>query len=162
MRRTFTVDDALVPIDLLRSAIDHLGAAEQLFGSSASYFDSAGYLAHLAVECLLKAWLLQVAGKFVDSHKLRGLYDEIIKSHGGPALSAQQKAVVVLLDKFGQLRYPNKADPTEVGTDDLPAIKALMQALYERLPDELLEKLDRVDVLQKGGRTLMKKKIEAP
>lgn len=158
--RKFTVDDGLAPIDLLRNAFDHFGAAAKLFASSPSFFDSAGYLAHIAFELVLKAWLLQVAGQFVDSHSLRKLYDELVESHGAPALSPEQVDVLTLLDKYTQLRYPNRNDPTEVGTEDLPAIEVLMQFIYERLPDKLLLELDRIDVFRKGGRALMKKKIE--
>jgi len=47
MSSNFTAADGLVPIDLIRCGIDHLAAAQLLFGRSAIYYDSAGYLAHL-------------------------------------------------------------------------------------------------------------------
>jgi HEPN domain-containing protein len=159
MAKTFTLNDGLVPVELLRYAIDHMGAAERLFESSPSHFDSAGYLAHLAVELMLKSWLLQVAGRFSAVHDLSELYDELIEKHGAPALSGQQMGVLALLDRYGELRYPNRNDPVEVGSEHLSEITELMQKFSENLPDELLLALSKVDVVRKGNRVLMKKKI---
>lgn len=58
MARKFTVEDGLVPVDLLHCGLDHLAASKALFKLSPAGFDSAGYLAHIGVELLLKAWLL--------------------------------------------------------------------------------------------------------
>ena len=137
-----------------------MGAAEQMFKSSRSYFDSAEYLAHLAVESLVKSWLLQVANQFPGSHKLTELHEELVRSFGAPPLSTDQARTLSLLDRYAELRYPNRNDPTEEGTEHLSYIQSLMQGIYEKLPDELLLELSRVDVLKKGGRVLMKKKIK--
>lgn len=154
MVRKFTPTDGFVPVDLLRNAIDHLGAAEKLFKSSPSYFDSGGYLMHLAVELFLKAWLLQDSKQFPGSHNLTELHGDLVKSSRAPTLSDEQARTLLLLDRYSELRYPNRNDPVEVGTDDLSAVRNLM------LPGELLLELSRVDVLKKGGRVLMKKRIQ--
>jgi HEPN domain-containing protein len=160
MARTFTTADGLIPVDLLHSGLDHFSAATELFRSSPSFLDSAGYLAHISVELLLKSWLLHSAGQFAGIHALRDLYDELAKSHGAVPLSEEEARILALLDEYAQLRYPNRNSPTEVGTEDLPAIEALIEAILGRLPKELREALDKVSPVQKGGRVLMKKKIE--
>ncbi len=73
MARRFTQKDGLLPEDLVHCGLDHLAAAEALFATNASHFDSAGYLAHIGVELLLKGWHLQVFGEFEGIHNLHTL-----------------------------------------------------------------------------------------
>jgi hypothetical protein len=86
--RVFTQEQGYRPIDLLHAATDHLFAANVLFSSSDFFLavgmldvdfeaprclDSAGYLSHLGLELLLKAFLLLVTGSFRDDHSLANL-----------------------------------------------------------------------------------------
>jgi hypothetical protein len=117
-------------------------------------------LAHISVELLLKAWLLHAAGKFAGTHHLHLLYDELVRKHGAPTLTAQQSRVLTLLDGYEQLRYPNRNDPTDVGDEDSRAISDFDDAIWRSLPRSLIEDFESVNPLEKGGRVLMKRKIE--
>jgi HEPN domain-containing protein len=160
MARNFTTADGLVPIDLLQSSVDHLKAAQKLFDSSASFFDSAGYLVHLAIELMLKAWLLQCAGQFEALHLLRELHALLVREHGAQILSAEESNTLTLLDRYSDLRYPNRDDPVEVGNQSLQGIDNLFDAIFNQLPQELLDAFAALNPLEKGGRVLMKRKID--
>jgi HEPN domain-containing protein len=148
------------PAEFLRNSIDHLGAAEVLFEGSPSHFDSAGYLAHLSIELFLKGWLLHLAGSFPKTHDLDSLHGELVQSHGILALKEEQLSVLKLLDRYDELRYPNRSDPVEVGTEHVSPIRQLVDSFWQQLPDNLILTYSELDPLQKGGRVLMKKKIE--
>jgi hypothetical protein len=68
MGKAFSAKDGYAQIDLVQFSRDHLFAAETLFNLDVRTLDSAGYLAQLGIELLLKALLLQ--GLMV-SHKSR-------------------------------------------------------------------------------------------
>ena len=159
MPRVFTTRDGFVAVDLLRSSIDHFKAAAKLFDSSPSYFDSAGYLAHLSVELLFKAWLLHSAGGFKGTHVLADLHGTLSKACGAQILSVRERRVLALLDKYAQLRYPDLNNPTEVGDAHFADIQTFVQSIVDQLPNDLLLSLEKINLLQKGGRVLMKKKI---
>jgi HEPN domain-containing protein len=59
--------------DLLHSATDHLASARRLFESGPRCFDSAGYLSHLGIELILKAFLLNRTDAFPNDHSLARL-----------------------------------------------------------------------------------------
>lgn len=161
MARTFNTEkDGLVACDFLHGGLDHMTAAKQLFESDPSHFDSAGYLAHMAVELIVKAWLLETAGEFEGVHDLRALYGVLETKHGAPALSDEHLQVLNMLDQFEQLRYPNPKQPTEIGDRDLPNIEALVGHLCRTMPQSVSEALARIEPGRKGGRRLMRKKIE--
>jgi HEPN domain-containing protein len=149
-----------VPIDLLHSSLDHLKAAQYLFKYSASYFDSAGYLAHLAIELMLKAWLLQNAGEFKGLHVLSDLHADLVRDQAARHLSVDETMTLTRLDRFAELRYPNRNDPVEVGNETVEAINSLYDAIFNQLPQELLDAFNTLNPLEKGGRVLMKRKID--
>lgn len=160
MVRTFTTVDGVFPADLLRSGIDHFKAATLLFGAGPSYLDSAGYLAHMAAEQMLKAWLSHLAGQYKGIHVLRELHHELVTSWGAVPMSAEHEKIRELLDKYDQLRYPNRANPIEIGNDDLPMIEEFICYLFNSLPEPLRLTIERVNPVEKGGRVLMKKQIK--
>lgn len=160
MALTFRAKDGFSPRDFLHSALDHVTAAQALFETDASHYDSAGYLAHIGVELLLKAWLLEEAGQFKGIHKLQTLYEQLIEKHGAHKLNPEQVAVLEMLDQFEQLRYPNPNQPTEVGSDDWPHIESLVDFICRSMPKAISEALDKAEIGRKGGRVLMEKKIE--
>jgi HEPN domain-containing protein len=162
MARVFTAEkDGLVAADFLHAGLDHRTAAKLLFESDdPSHFDSAGYLAHMAVELLLKAWLLEVAGEFEGIHNLQALYDVLQKKHGVAPLDDEQQQVLKMLDQFEQLRYPNPKQPTEIGDEDLLRTEVLVGHLCRSMPKAISEALEKVEPGRKGGRVLMRKKIE--
>jgi len=162
MARVFTAEnDGVVAADFLHAGRDHMTAAKLLFESDdPSHFDSAGYLAHMAVELLLKAWLLEVAGEFEGIHNLQALYDVLQKKYGVSPLDDDQQGVLRILDQFEQLRYPNPKRPTEIGDEDLPRTEALVEHLCRSMPKTIPNALEKIEPGRKGGRVLMRKKIE--
>lgn len=162
MARTFSVaKDGLVACDFLHSGLDHMTGAQLLFeGDDPGHFDSAGYLAHIGVELLLKAWLLEVAGEFDGIHNLEALYDLLMKKHGAAVLDNEQQQTLKMLDQFEQLRYPNPKQPTEIGDEDLPHIEALVGHICRAMPQSIPEALEKISPGRKGGRVLMRKKID--
>ncbi|WP_366141901.1 HEPN domain-containing protein [Propionivibrio sp.] len=92
---------------MLHSSLDHLRAAESLFQASPLFFDSAGYLAHISVELLLKAWLLHSAGKFSGIHGLRDLYAELEKAHGAATLTKRKLAFLACSTNMPNFVTPN-------------------------------------------------------
>ncbi len=160
MVRTLTLGDGLIPVDLLHSGICHIEASKLIFKANPYFYDSAGYLAHMSAELLLKAWLLQEAQKFKAIHNLSELYQELVDAHGAMPLSAEHERVLGLLDVYEQLRYPNRDKPTEVGDGDWPAIEAFIHYLYSCLPSSLHDALDQVKPFEKDGRELMRRRIE--
>lgn len=161
MARIFSIEkDGLSGADFLHSGLDHMTAAKELFESDASHFDSAGYLAHMAVELLVKAWLLEVAGEFEGIHNLQALYDVLEKQFGAEPLGAERQRVIKMLDQFEQLRYPNPKMPTEIGDEDLPHIEALVGHLCRAMPKSIPEALEKIQPGRKGGRVLMRKRVE--
>lgn len=162
MARIFSAaKDGLVACDFLHSGLDHMTGAQLLFRSDdPGHFDSAGYLAHIGVELLLKAWLLEVAGEFEGIHNLNALYATLMKNCGAPALDEEQQDVIKMLDQFEQLRYPNPKQPTEIGDEDLPGIDALVGSICRSMPQSIFEALEKMDAGRKGGRVLMRKKID--
>lgn len=161
--RIFSVTkDGLVPSDFLHSALDHMTATKLLFDSTPDHYDSGGYLAHIAVELLIKAWLLKTASEFEGVHNLKVLYGQLVEKRGVSPLSKEHQATVKMLDKFEQLRYPNRKVPVEIGDSDFPGIDALVGHLCRSMPEAIPKALEQAqgEHIRKGGRVLMKKKIE--
>src|SRR5436190_23698313 len=67
-KRVFLRSDGYTERDLLQSATDHLASARRLFEGGPRCFDSAGYLSHLGIELILKAFLLHRDGEFPGEH----------------------------------------------------------------------------------------------
>jgi hypothetical protein len=153
--RIFTHQDGLTPKDLVRYGLDHIAAGFKLF-QHPFHFDSAGYLIHIGYECLLKGWILGLTGQFDAVHSIKVLTQQI------PALKLEILppkfiSVITLIDEYQHLRYPNRKDPKEVGTEEMLAIKELVDFTVSILPDEFCITEDEAHV-HKGGRVLMKKR----
>lgn len=159
-RRKFTTAEGFTVIELLHYGFDHVSAARYLLRRSASYFDSAGYLAHIGIELLLKAWHLDVLGYFEDTHNLQELWGVIAKAPGVQRLTSRSVRTLALLDTYERLRYPNPRSPIEIGSEHLTKVDALVKALKQRMPDSLVLAYSQIDVLKKGGRVLMKRPIK--
>jgi HEPN domain-containing protein len=159
--RTFTKADGVEAGDLLHCGEDHLSAAESLFSASPSFYDSAGYLAHMGFELLLKSWLLEAAGEFPRIHRISGLWDTLMKSHGAPALTEAESKLLTKLDQFETLRYPNRKAPTEVGTEDWKMVDAFSKKLRGLMPQSIEIPAATDNLVRKSGRVLMKKKMES-
>lgn len=160
MARGFSTKDGLIPSDFLHSALDHITAAKALFETNPSHYDSAGYVAHIGVELLLKAWLLEASGQFEGIHNLQALYAQLTQQYGAPKLKPEQASTLEMLDKFERLRYPNPKQPTEVGDSDWSDIELLVGFICRSMPPVISEALDKAQFGRKGGRVLMEKKIK--
>lgn len=159
--KVFSTKNGLVAVDLLHCALDHLSAAELLFNSTPDRYDSAGYLAHLGVELLLKSWSLHGVGEFEGVHRLEALYDTLIGKLSAPALSEADRSTLRKLDTFAELRYPNRNEPTPVGTEDWDTIRTLVGAICNSMPNALTSELEKIEPGNKGGRVLLRKRKDA-
>lgn len=162
MVRTFSTADGLTPVDFAYCGLHHLVAARLLFDSDPCHYDSAGYLAHIGVELLLKSWLLQVAGHFEGIHNLCSLYSQLESKFAAPMLDNKQRKALMLLDQYEELRYPNPKKPIEVGDEDWPIIDAVADFICQSVPAEILDELEKSLPGRKAGRVLMRKKVENP
>ena len=159
--RKFTSEDGVEAGDLLHCGEDHLSAAGYLFAASPSFYDSAGYLAHIGIELLLKSWLLEVAGEFPGTHSLSRLWSTLMNGHGAPALTDDESRLLTKLDQFETLRYPNRNALTEVGTEDWEMIDAFWKKVRGWIPQSIGVPKGADKLVRKSGRVLMKKKRES-
>lgn len=159
---TFSAKDGFTVEDLLHFGYGHVDAARTLFEGDPAFLDSAGYLAHLGTEVVLKTWHLLWFGQFDDTHDLVRLYDELKRKDNSLNIGAEHEAFLAELDKFYLLRYPRrKKGAVEVGSDQLTHFDALLNALWDKSPKELIDTYEKLDPTRKGGRVLMKKKVVA-
>ncbi len=156
----YTAKDGYTVEDLLHFGYGHADTARALFEDDPAFLDSAGYLAHLGIELVLKAWHLAWFGQFDNTHDLIELFGALKKKDISLDIGADNDTFLAELDKFYLLRYPRRKEgPVEVGSDQLGHLDALLEALWEAMPKELVEKYEKIDRTRKGGRVLMKKKI---
>lgn len=157
--RIFSTADGVTVADLLHFGLDNLSAAQALLKNDARHFDSAGYVAHLGIELLLKAWHLQSLNSFPGVHGIKYLWNELRKASQIRQLSRQDLETLALLDDYAELRYPNLNSPIEIGSDDSPRIGALCTSLLKRMPTALRQAMKELNWSEKGGRILMEKRI---
>ena len=162
MARTFTNKDFNAE-GLLQSGLDHIDSAEYLLHSSdPRKFDSAGYLAHIGIELMIKAWLLYENKKFPGIHPLRDLLEDLEESVSGLHFSQTERQTIDYLSNFIELRYPNRSKPVEIGQEDIEQIYELANALWQQMPDHLIEKYTSLPIHKKGGRVFMERPINIP
>lgn len=82
--------------------------------------------------------------------------------HDAPPLSDGGAATLKTIDAYGELRYPNRHHPAEVGTDDWAGVKTFIDELLRTMPLSLKEALEKVSAGHKSGRVLMEKRIGKP
>ncbi|MFI5352163.1 MAG: HEPN domain-containing protein [Candidatus Binatales bacterium] len=145
------------PQDLLQAAMDHLRSAKVLFDRHPCCYDSAGYLTHLGLELIFKAWLLDEVGRFDAEHSLKVLRESI--QSAGIELSLRQDHVELLnkLDDFGALRYPGLNKSPSIGNRDWEHTEVLLEWIFGRMPSALQECIRSIDATRKSGRILLKK-----
>ena len=158
--RIFKREEGFEPIDMIHSSLDHINAAKKLFDTSPSFFDSAGYLAHMGFELLLKAWHLDAFGEFPGIHSLIDLVEQLRAKGQQLSLSEEENDVLKIADSYGELRYPDPNHETEVGFDDSEIIDSLLNRIWEQMPETFDGYFEAIDPTRKCGRILMKRKIE--
>lgn len=156
MNNIFKESDGFNIKDLLKCALDHLRSAHLLFDRSPICFDSAGYLAHLGLELILKTILLNNTGEFMGIHDLKRLYKMALKS-GAIELEKEELNILIKVNQFYNLRYVNPQKPVEIGDEDWKAIDGTAHSLLSNIPEDIVSTLYPGDTFEKGGRILMRK-----
>jgi len=157
MSKSFVKDKDMTPNDIVVYGLDHIDAGFKLFGDP-THFDSGGYLIHIGYECILKGWWLELNGSFIEGHDLIKI-TENIPLFNYKSLPSDIQKTIDLVNSYKFLRYPNHQSPTEVGTEDLEPIQDLVSLTLKLMPSKLYERKSG-QVVTKGKRVLMKKKIE--
>ncbi len=160
MPRVFKRQDGYEPKDLIHYGLDHVNAAEKLFETSSSFFDSGGYLVHMGFELLLKAWHLEVFSEFCGIHSLTELVEQLRTKGQRLELSTIESEILTIVDSYNKLRYPNPSHATEVGIDDWEKIDGLLNRILEQTPEVLYKYFESIEPTRKGGRVLMERRIE--
>jgi hypothetical protein len=114
----------------------------------------------MGVELLLKGWLLEVGGGFGATHDLGVLYAPLHEAGHVGDLPEASGRTLGLLNEFGELRYPNRNKPVEIGQDHWEAIALLASDLCNAMPDAITEALANIDPAKKAGRVLMKRRLD--
>src|SRR5438445_6467993 len=141
MRGEFTAADGYTTRDLVTYARDHMASARVLFQKSFHCYDSAGYLSHLGIELLLKAFLLHHTGRFPGEHDL-GCLLRLVQEHDPTiTLSDAEQGLLSQEDPFNFRRYPVPTNPVPIGDEDWDGIEQLWHALTRRLPPVLKEEM---------------------
>jgi HEPN domain-containing protein len=125
-KRVFKTAEGYRSSDLAQFGWDHLYAARILFQTGGiPCLDSAGYLAQLGLELLLKALLLEIDGEFPEEHSLQELWRMVQAKRLGLQLQQAHADVFPILDRYYQLRYPSpKTLPGVSSGDWLPGVSS--------------------------------------
>lgn len=148
--------------DLLQAGLHHLEAAEYLLKGSPELFDSAGYLAHIGIELMIKAWILHKTSKFPGIHSLSDLIDKLKELDSSLSFIKKEEETIAYLSKFEKLRYPNRTSPTEIGSEDIDQINMIADTLWQKMPDNLIDEYQKLPSNKKGGRVFMERPVHIP
>jgi hypothetical protein len=157
--KKYSLNDGYTVEGLLQSGFDHLDAAYELFDSSYRFLDSAGYLAHLGIEIILKGYILHMFGEFDKEHSLAKLCAKICEKDHIFLSDSSSKEFIPKFDLFFELRYPHpeRSDGrVEVGGDMVPDIKSLENSIWNALPEQLCACYEKIDHTKKNGGRLMR------
>ena len=148
--------------DVCHSANDHIVTALILFDirkpEALQVLDSAGFLAHLGIELLLKAALLHLVGKFPDKHNLHNLSNRLSVEGYVLNLSDEDSKTFDFLSEFHELRYHDPQGLPHIYQEDRHRIYQLFLSLRKNLPEEISKAIDDIDHLEKSGRDLLARK----
>jgi hypothetical protein len=159
---TYKQNDGYLAEDLLQSGIHHYEASKVLLNSSPAFFDSGGYILHLAIELMLKSWICHIKGEFGGTHCLQHLRQTLIELGAKLSFTKEESKLLEHFDSLYELRYPNRKTPTEIGSEELKLVEGIVEKLWQSFPDALVDAFEIIPDNQKGGRVLMKKKKEMP
>lgn len=156
----FRVEDGYTPKTLLQYGIDHLACAKHFFSfGHPKTYDSAGYIAHLGIELIMKAILLVAQGYFTDTHDLSYIYENLTLNQKKWSLAKKHVKTINLLNNFYGLRYPKPNGAIEIGSDDWPKIESLCEALIKKLNKKHQKEMRNIDFFSKGNRVLLYREI---
>ena len=148
--------------DLLQSGLDHLSSAALLLKSHPFHFDSAGYLAHMALELMLKSWLLHQNSEFEAIHPLPKLIEQVKEIDSEFSLSEREQQILEYLSNFVELRYPSKNNPIEIGDEDIKQIYELADKIWQQFPKSLIQAYKSIPDGEKGNRVMMQRPSDIP
>jgi len=106
---------------------------------------------------MLKSWMLHSIGYFKCIHSLKTLIKDIQKNNCQLSLTERELQTLVYLKKFEGLRYPTIRDPVEIGSEDINQIYEVADAIWQQMPDKLIEEYEQIPPGKKGGRVFMKR-----
>jgi HEPN domain-containing protein len=157
-RRVFKIAEGYSSSDLAQFGWDHLHAARILFQTGGiPCLDSAGYLAQLGLELLLKALLLEVNGGFPEEHSLKELWRMVQNEHPGLQLQQAHADVFPILDRYYQLRYPSPKTLPGISSGDWEIIKDIAEFIRAEFSPSLQEVGDSQRSTKKGGRDIIRR-----
>ena len=134
------IDENFDAVDLSQSGLDHIASAEYLLSSKYTRrFDSAGYLAHIGIELMIKSWLLHENKKFEGIHHLKDLLNQLKASVPSLSFTRAEEQTIDYLSNFVELRYPDKNSPVEIGEEDIEQIYDLENSLWQQMPGDLIK-----------------------
>ncbi len=125
-------------------------------------FDSAGYLAYIGIELMIKSWLLHENKKFEGIHSLRDLLKQLKASVPSLSFTQTEEQTIDYLSNFLELRYPDKNNPVAIGEEDIEQIDVLANSLWKQMPDNLIKSFESLSSNKKAGRILMSRPIKIP
>lgn len=150
-RRRFSKEDGYSAAGLVHTAKDHLYSAALLYDVDVRTLDSAAYLAHLALELLLKAVLLERDGQFSEGHSLVAL-----AGIADLRLPPPHDGVLTLIDRFAKSRYPDPGGLPSVAQGDWPVINQAAELILNRLPVDVRNTPDSAGSARKGTRVMIR------
>jgi len=159
MRQRVITKEDYKALDLLQAGLDHLKAAEILLRESPEVFDSAGYLAHLGIELMIKSWMIISIGSFNAIHSLKQLIKDMEKGNCKLSLTERELQTLAYIEKFKDLRYPSliSRNPVEIGSADIDQINQLADTIWQQMPDQLVTEYGEISHGKKAGRVFMKR-----
>jgi hypothetical protein len=108
----------------------------------------------------LKAFLLTVSHEFPDEHSLEQLAKQLADNGFYIKLRDDDTILLQKLDKLYHLRYPRPSDPVDIGNQDWDVVQQMTFAIVDRMPDSLRDCFEGIRRPEKGGRVLMRKRID--
>lgn len=158
----FTVDGGYTVDDMLHFGFDHIDTGMAILrGASPSCYDSAGYIINLGIELILKAWHLHEFKFFKSTHVLKNLTDKLHNHNSCLTLNTEEEKTLKMVDSWYQLRYPRREEgPIEIGSENADLVESLLDSIWQQFPEPLVAAYKSLTSTKKGGRVLMKKKIE--
>ena len=158
----YNIENGYLPEDILQSAFHHYEAAKLLLERSPDYFDSGGYMLHLSIELMFKAWILNEQKEFDSTHSLQNLRQVLIESGEKLPFTKQENKVLTHLDGLYELRYPNRNQPTEIGSEEIQLVEPIVEKIWQSLSESLVIAFNKIPPGSKGGRIYMRKPKEIP
>ena len=116
---TYKQSDGYLAEDLLQSGLHHYEASKVLLNSSPAFFDSGGYILHLAIELMLKSWIFHINGEFDGTHCLQHLRQTLIESGTKLSFTREENKLLEHFDRLYELiSEQKKANGDRIGRTD--------------------------------------------